>query len=109
MKTNEDFLKESGFSSDELQKLRNNIANYGGTLDSITHDLANRFIAAKWISIVAIFVFAFMLIVASNDTITTLAITLVIVLPFVWFLAPAKLAYKSWRYRKMITNAAGNR
>lgn len=109
MKTNEDFLIESGFSSNELQKLRNNIANHGGSLDSVTHDLANRFIAAKWISIVAAIVFTFTLFVASKDTTMTLAITLVIVLPFVWFLTPAKLAYKSWRYRKMMTNAEGNR
>ncbi|QHM73806.1 hypothetical protein [Mixta intestinalis] len=104
METTEEMLLKSGFSHSDLQKLQNNIANYGGTLGSVTHNLANRFNASKWITIIALIILTLTLILASRDTSITLAATLAIVLPFIWYLAPARLAYKSWCYRKMITN-----
>ncbi|GLR08766.1 hypothetical protein COO59_11705 [Mixta theicola] len=108
MKVSDADLLKSGFSKSDLQKLKNNIANHGGSLDSVIYDLANRFIAAKWISIVALTVLLLTLMLASGNTTITLAATLAIVLPFIWFLAPARLAYKSWRYRKIMSNAELN-
>ena len=105
MKVSETALLESGFSYADLQKLKNNIANYGGSLDSATHDLANRFNASKWITIAAFIILALTLMLASVDTSITLAATLAIVLPFIWYLTPAKLAYKSWRYRRLTSNS----
>jgi len=105
MKVNEKALLDSGFNYADLQKLKNNIANFGGSLDSVIHDLANRFIAAKWITIIAFAILVLTLMLASSDTSITLAGTLAIVLPFIWYLTPAKLAYKSWRYRKLTTNS----
>lgn len=105
MKVNEAALLKSGFSHADLQKLKNNIANYGGSLDSITQDLANRFNASKWITIAAFTLLIFTLMLASIDTSITLAATLAIVLPFIWYLTPAKLAYKSWRYRRLAANS----
>ncbi len=92
-----------------LQKLKNNIENYGGSFDSVTHDLANRFKAMKWITIIAFIILALTLLLASRDTSLTLALTLLIVLPFIWYITPAKLGYKSWRYRKMLTNSETGR
>ncbi|MRS90588.1 hypothetical protein GJV04_11190 [Enterobacteriaceae bacterium RIT714] len=109
MKVSETALLKSGFSHAELQKLKNNMANYGGSLDSITHDLANRFIASKWITIVALSILVITLMLASINTSITLAATLAIVLPFIWYIAPAKLAYKSWRYRRLPTNSEPSR
>lgn len=105
MKVSETALLESGFSYADLQKLKNNIANYGGSLESATHDLANRFNASKWITIAAFIILALTLMLASVDTTITLAATLAIVLPFIWYLTPAKLAYKSWRYRRLTSNS----
>lgn len=107
--TSEEALLKSGFSKRDLQKLKNNIENYGGSLDSITHDLANRFKAMKWITIVAFIILVLTLFLASSDTALTLAITLLIVLPFIWYITPAKLGYKSWRYRKILTNSGMGR
>ena len=107
--TSEEALLKSGFSKRDLQKLKNNIENYGGSLDSVTHDLANRFKASKWITIVAFIILAFTLFFASKDTSLILALTLMIVLPFIWYITPAKLGYKSWRYRKMLTNSETGR
>ncbi len=105
MKVNDAVLLKSGFSHADLQKLKNNIASYGGSLDSVTHDLANRFSAAKWITITAFTLLAVTLMLASAEISITLAGTLAIVLPFIGYLTPAKLAYKSWRYRRLTTNS----
>lgn len=107
--TSEEALLKSGFSKRDLQKLKNNIENYGGSLDSVTHALANRFKATKWITIVSFIILALTLLLASRDTSMTLAITLLIVLPFIWYITPAKLGYKSWRYRKILTNSRTDR
>ncbi|MCX8956990.1 hypothetical protein [Erwinia psidii] len=104
MKVSDVALLKSGFSHADLQKLKNNIANYGGSLDSVIHDLANRFNASKWITIAAFTILILTLMLAPIDTSITLAATLAIVLPFIWYLTPAKLAYKSWRYRRLTTN-----
>lgn len=103
--TREEALLKSGFSCSELQKLKNNIENYGGTLDTVTHDLANRFEAMKWITIVALLILALTFVLASGSTMLTLTLTILIVLPFIWYITPARLGYKSWRYRKMLANA----
>lgn len=81
--TSEEALLKSGFSKRDLQKLKNNIENYGGSFDSVTHDLANRFKAMKWITIIAFIILALTLLLASKDTSLTLALTLLIVLPFI--------------------------
>ena len=105
MKVSEKALLESGFSHADLLKLKNNMANYGGSLDSMILDLANRFNASKWITIIAFIILALTLMLASVDTSITLAATLAIVLPFIWYLAPAKLEYKSWRYRRITAHS----
>ncbi len=95
MEVTEAALLKSGFNHAELRKLKSNISNYGGTLDSITFDLAKRFNAAKWVTIVALFILIITLMLASGDASITLTATLAIVLPFIWYLTPAKLAHKS--------------
>lgn len=108
MKTSEEILLKYGFNQRELQKLKNNISRYGGSLDSVTSDLANRFNAVKWVTVVALIILLLTLILASEDTSITLGYTLALILPFIWYLAPAKLAYKSWRYRKIVANSERN-
>jgi len=105
MKVSEAALLKSGFSHADIQKLKNNMANYGGSLDSTTYDLANRFNASKWITIAALTILVLTVMLASVDTSITLAATLAIVLPFIWYITPAKLAYKSWRYRRLAINS----
>lgn len=108
MNVSEAALLKSGFSQADLQKLKNNIANYGGTLDSVTHDLANRFNASKWITATALTILVLTLIMASKSTSITLGITLAIVLPFIWYITPLRMGYKSWRYRKALITSEPN-
>jgi hypothetical protein len=42
MDVTEEALLRSGFTSAELQKIKNNIDSYGGTLEEVIKDLAKR-------------------------------------------------------------------
>lgn len=46
MKVNDANLLASGFSSIDIQKIKNNTENYGGSVDDTIQDLANRFVIA---------------------------------------------------------------
>lgn len=105
MKVSDIALLNSGFSHADLQKLKNYIDNFGGSLDSVTLELANRFNVSKKITIAAFIILTLTLMLASKDTSIKLATTLAIALPLVWFFTPAKLAYRSWRFRKLMTNS----
>lgn len=100
MSVSKEKLLKSGFTNADIQKLHNNIANYGGSLDSVTHDLANRFRASKWITIVALIVLVLTSVLSSKNNALSLGFALLVGLPFIWYIAPAKLAYKAWRYQK---------
>ena len=50
-------LLASGFTAKELQKLQNNIDNFGGTFEEVIRDLAKRFNVFLWVFFVALLVF----------------------------------------------------
>lgn len=43
MKVTDEALLRSGFTPSDLQKIKNNVESYGGTLGEAIQDLANRF------------------------------------------------------------------
>ncbi|WP_371601278.1 hypothetical protein [Pantoea sp. AV62] len=49
MKVSEAALLKSGFSHADLQKIKNNVDSYGGSLGESIHDLANRFRIVLWV------------------------------------------------------------
>ncbi|MFC0139506.1 hypothetical protein ACFFJN_05120 [Erwinia mallotivora] len=100
MKVTEETLLQSGFNYSEIERLKNNVKNFGGTLDEAIQDLARRFNVAKWITIVALLVFIFASIFSTQNNILSLAFSLLVGLPFIWYLTPAKLAFKAWRCRR---------
>ena len=103
MKVNEKALLDSGFTPADIRKVKTNVQNFGGTLDEVIQDLARRFIAAKWITIVALVVLFFTSVFASRDNSLSLAFSLVVGLPFIWYLTPARLAFKAWRYKRYVS------
>ncbi|MFB9085141.1 hypothetical protein LU604_23940 [Erwinia tracheiphila] len=62
-----DFSKErllaSGFTAKELQKLQNNIDNFGGSFEEVVRDLAKRF---KRIFFMIIFLFVFFICISRD-------------------------------------------
>ncbi|MGY3161025.1 hypothetical protein ACVWVR_000293 [Ewingella americana] len=52
MKVSETSLLESGFSHVEVQKIKNNVELFGGTLEEAINDLARRFSTLLWVTAV---------------------------------------------------------
>lgn len=96
----EEALSKSGFTAKEIQKLRNNSANYGSTVDIIVSDLAKRFLINVWVTFGFFFVCLIALILGSVDSALSGVFAGLFVLAIGWLTVPASLAYKSWRFRK---------
>ncbi|WP_067701742.1 hypothetical protein [Erwinia sp. ErVv1] len=101
MKVSETALLESGFSHADLQKIKNNVESYGGTLEEAVNDLARRFSTLLWVTGVCIVVF--LLLVAFTSPIRVMAggLAIIVGITIMSFAQPPKLSYKSWRYRKI--------
>lgn len=108
MKVNEKTLLESGFSPADLQKIKSNVEDYGGTLDKVIQDLAKRFNIAKWITIVAFITLIFTSLLSTKNNALSLAFSLLVGLPFIWYLTPARLAFKAWRYKQYTFGVKGD-
>lgn len=104
MAITEETLLESGFTATDLQKLRNNIVNYGSTLDVFISHLANRFLVNIWATFGIFIVCLMALFFGSVDSAISGVVGGLFVLAIGWFTVPANLAYKSWRFRKRRLN-----
>lgn len=100
MAITEEALSKSGFTVKDIQKLRNNSANYGSTLDVIVSDLAKRFIINIWVTFGVFMVCLIAQILGSVDSALSGVFAGLFVLAIGWLTIPAGLAFKSWRFRK---------
>jgi len=100
MKVSKTALLEAGFNNDELQKIKSNVENYGGTLEEAINDLARRF--RSWLWVTGVCIVFFLLLVAFSSTIKVIAGGLAMLLGIIImsFALPLVVSYKSWRYRK---------
>lgn len=98
MKVTDEALLRSGFSPSDLQKIKNNVESYSGTLGNAIRDLARRFILAVWVVSGCLAVFIFLLIFASEQSVFSGAIGLSCGAAVAIFIQPPVLAYKSWRF-----------
>lgn len=100
MAITEEALSKSGFTTKDIQKLRNNSANYGSTVDVIVSDLAKRFLINVWVTFGVVLVCLIALILGSVDSALSGVFAGLFVLAIGWLTVPTGLAYKSWRFRK---------
>jgi len=98
MKISDEKLAQAGFTRSDLQKIRNNVENYGGTLGEAIQDLANRFRVVLWIFFGCLVVFAWVVLSGDVDKMISGGIGLLITMLIVIFVQPPVLSYKSWRY-----------
>ncbi|CFQ33090.1 MULTISPECIES: hypothetical protein [Yersinia] len=98
MNVNEEKLLKSGFTNAELQKIKNNVESYGGTLGEAIQDLANKFRVVLWITSACLMVFIFLVLFSSKQTVVGGGLSLLIAVVIVTFIQPPVLSYKSWRY-----------
>jgi membrane protein YdbS with pleckstrin-like domain len=100
MSINEDELLQAGFTPEDVQKLKNPIANYSSTLESVVDGLANRFTASILITLGAAVVFIMALLLGSRVHVISGGVGILFALLIVWLMIPKKLAYKAWRFKK---------
>jgi hypothetical protein len=102
MDVTEEALLRSGFTIAELQKIKNNVESYGGTLDEAIHDLSRRFNTLLWVAGVCFFILILLIFLSSSSKAFAWGLAIIIGIPIMTFAQPPLLAYKSWRYRKTV-------
>ncbi|ORM74499.1 hypothetical protein HA48_04275 [Pantoea wallisii] len=102
MLVSEEELLRSGFSSAELQAVKNNVESYGGTLEQAIHDLARRFSRMIWIAAIFLAIFIILVLFSSGIKIIAGGISLVLGIGFMLLAQPPVLCYKSWRYWRAV-------
>lgn len=98
MDVTEEALLSSGFTQSDLQNIKNNVENYGGTLGEAIQDLANRFRGILWITSSCLMVFILLVLFAAKETVVGGGISILIAIVIVLFIQPPVLSYKSWRF-----------
>ncbi|EPV8395627.1 TPA: hypothetical protein MD463_001082 [Klebsiella aerogenes] len=98
MKVTDEVLLHSGFTPSDLQKIKNNIESYGGTLGEAIQDLANRFRVILWITSSCLMVFIILVLFSAKETVVGGGISILIAIVIVLFIQPLVLSYKSWRF-----------
>ncbi|MDW3563220.1 hypothetical protein CIW68_20800 [Enterobacter cloacae] len=98
MKVTDGTLLNSGFTPSDLQKMKNNVESYGGTLGNAIKDLARRFVLTVWVVSGCLAVFIFLMIFASEESVFSGGIGLSCGIAVAIIIQPPLLAYKSWRF-----------
>lgn len=103
-----DFSKErllaSGFTTKELQKLQNNIDNFGGSFEEVVRDLAKRFKRIFFTVVIMFLLFIYAVFFSSTDEVIALGIATLVVSTLVIFLQPPVISFKCWRFCRKINN-----
>lgn len=98
MKVTDEALLRSGFTPSDLQKIKNNVESYGGTLGEAIQDLANRFRVVLWITSACLMVFIILVLFSAKETVVGGGISILIAIVIVAFIQPPILSYKSWLF-----------
>lgn len=101
MKVNEANLLKSGFSSIDIQKIKNNTENYAGSIGDTIQDLANRFVIASFVVAGCLAVLVLLFLFGSAESLFAGSIGLLCGIAVAIFVQPPVLAYKSWRYKRI--------
>ncbi|MDA8480239.1 hypothetical protein NNO04_16195 [Citrobacter sp. Awk 4] len=104
MKVNEVNLLQSGFSSTDIQKIKNNTEKYGGSIDDTIQDLANRFVIATFVVAGCLVVFILLVLFGSAESLFSGSIGLLCGTAVAIFVQPPVLAYKAWRFKRLNRN-----
>lgn len=103
MKVNEEILLKSGFSHTEIQKIQNNIDNFGGTFEEVVKDLAKRFEVFLWVLCCCAVFFLFLIYSKSDDHGYVLGggISLLVAILIIGLSQPPVISFKCWRLLRL--------
>nr|WP_241199901.1 hypothetical protein [Erwinia billingiae] len=90
----------AGFTVQDLEKIKNNVARFGGTPEEAIKDLARRFSTLIWISVICTAIFIMLVIFGSPVKIFAGGVSFVTGITIMLFAQPVALSYKSWKVRR---------
>ena len=95
-----DRLLAAGFTVKELQKLQNNIDNFGGTFKEVITELARRFKIFLWVFCCCVTCFLFLCFLKVDDSgyIFGGGISLLAAVFIIGFSQPPVISFKCWRF-----------
>ncbi|MCM7167353.1 hypothetical protein [Enterobacter quasiroggenkampii] len=100
MNVTDEALLRSGFTLSDLQKIKNNVERYGGTLEEAIYDLARRFNTLLWVASVCFAILIILVVFSSPLKALAWGLAIIIGVSIMTLAQPPVLSYKSWRYRK---------
>jgi membrane protein YdbS with pleckstrin-like domain len=95
----EQALLESGFTAEDLQKLKHYTNTQGSTLDVLLPALANRFMAMGLLSAILVGLFILAVCFSSSENIISFGVAVLLILGIFCWMTPLKLTYKAWRFK----------
>lgn len=101
MNVTDEALLRSGFTLSDLQKIKDNVERFGGTLEEAINDLARRFNTLLWVASVCFIVLILLVVFSSPDRALAWGLAIIVGIVIMTFAQPPVLSYKSWRYRKV--------
>lgn len=106
MDVSKERLLASGFTAKELQKIQNNIDNFGGTFEQVIRDLATRFKIFLWVFLGCTMYFLFLLYSKSDDPVYVFGggVSLLIATIIIGFSQPPVISFKCWRFYRANKN-----
>lgn len=100
MAITEEALLKSGFTKEELQKLKPYVDTQRSTLDILLPALSNRFKGTVILSVVLTVLFILAICFASRENIISSGIAVLFIFGIFCWMTPLKLAYKAWRLKR---------
>jgi len=100
MAITEETLLRSGFTKEELQKLKRYVDTQSTTLDILLPVLSNRFKGTFILSIVLTVLFILAVCFASRENIISSGVAVLFIFGIFCWMTPLKLTYKAWRFTR---------
>ncbi|ELE9704986.1 hypothetical protein RM392_002158 [Enterobacter cloacae] len=100
MAISEEVLLKSGFTKEELQKLKRYADTQSTTLEILLPALSNRFKGIVILSAVLIVLFILAVCFASPENIISSGVAVLFIFGIFCWMTPLKLTYKAWRFKK---------
>lgn len=100
MAITEEALLRSGFTKEELQKLKRYVDTQRSTLDILLPALSNRFRGSVLLSLVLTVLFILAICFASRENIISSGVAVLFIFGIFCWMTPLKLAYKAWRFKR---------
>ena len=96
MNVTDEALLRSGFTPSDLQKIKNNVESYGGTIEEAINDLARRFSTLIWVSGVCIVVLLLIVVFSSSIRVLAWGLAITVGITIMSFRSSSSTSFSLW-------------